>query len=93
MVLKNNLCKCEIMIMIPDQNANLKRPIVADHSKIMTYEPKTGPTEGQREGKPKLDIEVIIFNDKSGNGNELGKIKGSLGNGNLEGLTNLYLLF
>ena len=51
MVLKNNLCKCEIMIMIPDQSANLKRPIVADHSKIMTYEPKTGPTDGQREGR------------------------------------------
>ena len=50
MVLKNNLCKCEIMIMIPDQSANLKRSIVADHSTIMTYEPKTGPTEGQREG-------------------------------------------
>ena len=40
-----------------------------------------------------LDIEVIIFNAKFGNGKVMGKIKGSLGNGNLEGLTNLYLLF
>ena len=52
-----------------------------------------GREEVGNTSQQKLDIEVIIFNAKSGNGNELGKIKGSLGYGNLEGLTNLYLLF